>query len=213
MAISIFFSEKFSVLRKSHNLGVRDIALILNIKSPVNISFWEKGSHIPSLDVFGDIVTLFAVSPAWLLGYTDEPYNEKVISTIEDELFSETVENNGVKIPLLRKVSWMPEEYWDIKLRSKTYSLPVRANIIFLLHNYIANQRARLIHYFAEESNPVLSKRINRSYYLESFSDIAVYEKKQQQQNLYTTSLHNLLAAKESAKPIFDIQAQKTTEE
>ena len=39
------------------------------------------------------------------------------------------------------------------------------------------------------------------------------YQKKKKQLDSYMKQLQDLLAAKESAKPIFDIQAQKTTEE
>lgn len=213
MLIRELFPKKFTILRNSHNLGIRDVASILNTKSPSNISSWEQYRLIPSLDVLCDVLTLFAVSADWLLGYTDEPYNEKVILTIERSLFTETIENNGVNIPLLRKVSWITEEYWDEELRSKTYSLPVRANIIFLLHLYIANQRALLARHFENEDNALLTLLRDKQRYFKILFDQDGYRKKEKQLNFYIKSLQDLLAAKESAKPIFDIQAQKTTEE
>lgn len=213
MLIRELFPKKFTILRNSHNLGIRDVASILNTKSPSNISSWEQYRLIPSLDVLCDILTLFAVSADWLLGYTDEPYDEKVILTIERSLFNETIENNGVNIPLLRKVSWMTEEYWDVELRSKTYSLPVRANLIFLLHIYIANQRALLARHFENEDNALLTLLRDKQRYFKILFDQDGYRKKEKQLTFYIKSLQDLLAAKESAKPIFDIQAQKTTEE
>ncbi|MBR5858079.1 MAG: hypothetical protein IKY88_04135 [Phascolarctobacterium sp.] len=213
MLIRELFPKQFTILRNSHNLGVRDVAAILNIKSPSNISSWEQHRLIPSLDVFCDILTLFSVSSDWLLGYSDNPYNVKVISSIESSLFAETIENNGVNIPLLRKVSWMTEEYWNAELRSKTYSLAVRANIVFLLHIYIANQRALLARQFERENNVLLSWLHDKQRYFKILFDQDGYKKKEKQLDLYYKQLQELLAAKESAKPIFDIQAQKTTEE
>ena len=62
------FSERFKLLRTSHQLSVKLVANLLNIKSTSNITYWEQQKNIPSLDVFDDIVYLFGVSPAWLLG-------------------------------------------------------------------------------------------------------------------------------------------------
>ena len=80
------FAERFKMLRNSKNLGIREIAKILNVKSPVNISFWEKGINVPSLPLFFNIIRLFGINADWLWGNSDEPYNEKIISEIEAEL-------------------------------------------------------------------------------------------------------------------------------
>ena len=55
------FSERFKLLRTSHQLSVKLVANLLNIKSTSNITYWEQQKNIPSLDVFDDIVYLFGV--------------------------------------------------------------------------------------------------------------------------------------------------------
>lgn len=212
MLISAFFPKNFQTLRNAHNLGIRDIADMLNVKSATNISSWEHMRSIPSLEAFNETIILFAINPAWLLGFTDNPYDEKIISTIENALFSQSIEYNGVNVPLLRKVSWIPEEYWNPELRSKTYSLPVRANIIFLLHIYISEQISKF-----EETEKINASSLLRNAIMRKAKELQAattsYQKKRKQLDFYMKSLQELLAAKESAKPIFDIEAQKTTEE
>lgn len=207
-----FFSERIKLLRKSHNLTIIEFSLWLSTISKTTIGAWEKQTNIPSLDSLDEIINWFSISADWLLGYGDIPYNEKIISSIEHKLFSETIENNGVKIPLLRKVSWLPEEYWNEELRSKIYSLPVRANINFLLHIYIAHKKSLLEDQFKREaSSPLVNKIMDKKNELQE--NTTTYQKKKKQFDSYMKQLQDLLAAKESAKPIFDIQAQKTTEE
>ena len=207
-----FFSERFKNIRQAHHLGIRDVSALLNVKSSGNITSWEQQKLIPSLDMLNNIISNFAVSADWLLGYSDELYNKKVISTIEKELLSKTIELNGINIPIIRKVSWIPDEYWDYELRDKTYSLAVRANIIFLLHIYINNEVIILEERLKREASSELVNKImdTRDTLLRNTTS---YKIKTKQFDLYMQQLQQLLAAKNSAKPIFDIEAQKTTEE
>ena len=108
------FAKRFKMLRTSNQLSVRAISDILNIKSKSNIYNWEKQRSFPSLDMFNKIIALFSVSADWLLGYTDEPYNETLISKIEASL-ADTISKLGID--------------YDVK----NYSLEERTNIIFLL--------------------------------------------------------------------------------
>ena len=212
MLFRSYFPKNFKCARLAHQLSGKAISDILEMKGSGHVAMWETKKNIPSLELLNKIMILFAVSSDWLLGYTDEPYNEKVISSIEISIFAETIENNGVNIPLLRKVSWIPEEYWNAELRTKTYSLPVRANIIFLLHIYIAHRKYLLEDQFKREaSSPLVNKIMDKKNELQE--NTTTYQKKKKQLDSYMKQLQDLLAAKESAKPIFDIQAQKTTEE
>lgn len=206
------FAENIKLLRKAHNLTIVELSDIFETISKTTIGSWEKETNIPSLDTLDKIINLFAVSSDWLLGYSSDPYNKEVISNIENILFSQAIENNGVEIPLLRKVSWMTEEYWNLELRDKTYSLPIRANIIFLLHIYIKDRRSLCENQFKREaSSALLNKLLDKKHELQV--NTAAYQKKQIQQEFYLKLLQELVSSKGSAKPFFDIQAQKTTEE
>ena len=109
-----YFAKRFKMLRIYHQLSVRVISDILNIKSYSNVTLWEQQKLIPSLDMLHRIILLFGVTADYLLGYIDEPYNETLISKIEASL-SDTISKLGID--------------YDVK----NYSLEKRANIIFLL--------------------------------------------------------------------------------
>lgn len=206
-------ANNLKLLRLAHNLSYSALSTILCLKSPTSISNIEAYRAFPSYELLFSITNLFAVSPNYLLGYTTDAYDIQVISAIENRLFSETYEHNGVDIPLLRKVSWIPEEYWNPDLRGKTYSLQVRANIIFLLQVYLATQRPIIYNYFASNENFHIVELISHQQYLKVLFGTSSSNKQNNQFEQFKEQLKNLLAAKESAKPIFDIQAQKTTEE
>lgn len=208
-----FLSKRVNTIRNAHLLSHNDLAQVLNIKSKGNIYSWETQRSVPSIDVFNDIITLFGISSDWLLGYTNEPYNEKVLSSIETYILSQEFEFNGQNFKCLSSQPWIPKEYFDNELRSKTYSLPVRANLIFLFNNYLAYQQAALHDTEFAQKSFIHAKCVELQRFYRILSDPSTYAKKQKQRDFYIKSLQDLLAAKESAKPIFDIQAQKTTEE
>lgn len=206
-------AKKLKLLRLSHNLSYSALSNLFSLKSPTSISNIEGYRAFPSFELFHLMTDLFAVSPSWLMGYTDNVYDIDVISKIENKLFSETYQTASEDIPLLRKVSWIPEEYWNYELRTITYSIPVRANIIFLLHIYLATQRPVIYNYFANSEKIHITELKAHQRYLIFLFNTPQIDKKIKLFESYKVQLQNLLAAKESAKPIFDIQAQKTTEE
>ena len=128
------FAERFKMLRASKKLGIREMAKILNVKSPVNISFWEKGTSFPSLPLFFNIIRLFGINADWLWGLIDEPYNETFIASIEDEL-KEILEKEIVNLYLGKEV---------INIER---TLEQRANIIFWL---------QVLHFNEEKYRPFL---------------------------------------------------------
>lgn len=202
------FSKNFKFLRLSHQLSGKAISDMLGIKGSGHIAMWETQKNIPSLELLNQIIILFAVSSDWLLGYTDKPYNEKVIVTVEEMFFNLSFNSNGKETPLLTKTSWIPNEYWEPELRSKTYSLPVRANIIFLLNNYLSSKIDQLEEQEKlDASSQLVRKIMNRKNELKNKT--LAEKRKKEQLDLYFKQLQELLAAKESAKPIFDIT--KTT--
>lgn len=213
MLESQFFSKYLRILRISHSLSTNDLAQLLNLKSKGTIYNLENSITRPSIEVFEDMVHLFGVSANWLLGYTDDPYDENILSTIEQELLWYQFEFNNQRFAYLSTLPWIPKEYLDEDLRQKTYSLPVRANLVFLLHNYLAYQQSALSDAEFAQKSFLHLKCVEWQRYYRILNNPDTYAKKQKQRDFYIKSLQELLAAKNDAKPIFDIQAQKTTEE
>ena len=200
------FSERFKLLRTSHQLSVKLVANLLNIKSTSNITYWEQQKNIPSLDVFDDIVYLFGVSPAWLLGYSDIPYDEATIETIEEMILEECFDYNGIAVPVIPKFPWLIKEYMDKKSRSKTYSLAVRANIIFSL-NHIAFLRRTALEYNMKTENSFewVNKLMDKRKELEILHNYDEYEEKTKRDQLSYLSLKSLLLNKKKSVPVFDL--------
>lgn len=116
-----FFSTRLKLLRKSYFLTNNCLAFLLNLKNEASIRDYEAQRTVPSVDVLSDIANLFGVSIDWLTGRSNVPYTDEILLSLEEYNLLPTVEN-----------------YETPSKRSKLYSLPVRANIIFifkLLHS------------------------------------------------------------------------------
>ena len=214
MFYRFFFSTRFKYLRLAHNLSGKAIVDILGIKSAALVTFWENGTNIPSLDLFNKLTMQFGVSPSWLLGYSSTPFDEDVLTHVEDFILTHSHLYDNNEIYLARNFEWITPEYLSPIPRRKTYSFPVRANLIFLFQRYIACMTEQLE--FREKmanSNPFVFAVMKEKQKLELAFPSAKSKKVLEQNLFYINSLKDLLIAKESAKPIFDIQAQKTTEE
>ncbi len=61
------FGEKLRVLRKQHNLTVRELAAILEMKSHSHIADMEKGRSKPSVELLIKIADYFEVTTDQLL--------------------------------------------------------------------------------------------------------------------------------------------------
>lgn len=108
------FAKRFKMLRTSYKLTIIELSNLFKTISKTTIGSWEKETNIPSLNALQKIIVLFGVTADYLLGYTDEPYNETLISKIEASL-TDTISKLGID--------------YDIA----DYSLEKRAKIIFLL--------------------------------------------------------------------------------
>lgn len=183
MTISEEFQKRLKLLRTTYQLSHQDMTNLLNMKSRTNISNWELGKNIPSLDTLCDITSLFAIRTDWILGYVDYPYDNEIMLTIENQLLN-TI-NNSIDI-----TQWIPKEYKNPQMRTKIYSLDVRANIIYLL---------KMIN---------ISKNINPMWSLESNK----IQKKLNIQNQQKIQLRTLLTAKKLAIPLYNLKEniQKT---
>lgn len=108
------FAKRFKMLRLKYDLSHSALSNLFCLKSPTSISNIESNRAFPSFELMNKTIILFAISADWLLGYSDEPYNETLISKIEASL-TDTISKLGID--------------YDVK----NYSLEERAKIIFLL--------------------------------------------------------------------------------
>lgn len=202
----ILFAAKIKSLRLQHQLTIKELETLSSCMKRSSVSGWENSSNMPYADVITEYSRIFSVSADWLIGYSDDPYDEKVLLAIESELLSESIDYNGVEISLIKKVEWIPEEYWNPKLRIKTYSLPVRANIVFLWHIYIAKLRTDLEEQFKKDASWNWVNSI-MEFRKELESKTATHNSKIKRYELNMKQLMELLKAKKDAKPIFVIAA------
>lgn len=197
------FAERFKIIKTTHQLTGGEIRLLLNIKSSSNITAFEKGQQIPSLDLFTNMCELFAVSCDWLLGYTDTPYNQAFLLKIEQKVISSQITVNGSRVSLFNPLSF-PEEYYYDHLRSQYYPPEVRANIVFLMHIEAAFITYSYIH------NSFGSSVDSSNIYYQALADNKFFSKKQGQHKQYRDMLLNLLNKKIPAQ--FLLKTQKAKE-
>ena len=103
------------------------MASMFGFKYKSGISEWiNSQKSFPNEIVLVIISNIFAVSIDWLLGRIDEPYNEKVLTSLEEKyavpLLSIALEKAAIPLPKI---------YTRTDLRRKNYTHGQRANIIF----------------------------------------------------------------------------------
>lgn len=206
MPISDKFQKRLKILRTTYQLSHQEITDCLNMKSRTNISNWELGKNIPSLDILCDITSLFAIRTDWILGYVDYPYDNEIMLSLEYELLNCTNEYpNIVQYNPIRNLQWIPEEYKNTQLRINTYSLDVRANLIYLLRNYNAFRNAAIISSLENNRNSFKEKLIVYQRYYQILLEPEKYQKKLKLQNQQIVQLRTLLAAKDFSIPLYDL--------
>ena len=72
----------------------------------------------------------FGISMDWFAGFSNIPYTNESIENAENYMFDKLKKADRASIYL----STLPKEYLDIQMRNELYSLPVRANILVLMH-------------------------------------------------------------------------------
>jgi len=196
-----FFANRLKTLRISHNLSMSDLARILNLSNKTVVSRWELAKNGPSNDTLIMISNLFGVSLDWLYGSISNPYNEELIFAIEENILNSEILCHGKIKPLFNK-TYIPEAYTNPVLRKATYSLPVRANIIYLL-----NQEASILtyeYYYRYELNdePITTLRFN---YCKVYSNSEIFLRFNGRHEVYTTQLLKLLHSGKNAIPLFAV--------
>ena len=117
------FAERFKYLRNKYNLSIKNLTILLELKSTSSIFNWEHCVSLPSMDVLNAIINLFGISSDWLYGYSNEQYNKKLIAMKETELLS--------YLKLLPLPTSLISAYKD--KREEVLNWEERANIIFLI--------------------------------------------------------------------------------
>ena len=131
------FRGRFKMVRQGHKLTLAETADLLGLRSRSAISELENGYKKLSLEAILQFTKVFGVSLDWLLGNSETRYLDMQLMLIEENHLSICnfleYDNLGV-FKNAHDFQWIPEEYSQFELREATYSLPVRANICFLMH-------------------------------------------------------------------------------
>ncbi len=124
------FSKRFKLIRTSYKFSLQEFASIFKKISKSAVISWEKENNIPSADVLADLSTFLGISMDWFAGFSSIPYTKESIENAERNVFDKINDIDKGKVFLYL----FPKEYISCEQREKLYSLPVRANIIVLLH-------------------------------------------------------------------------------
>lgn len=197
------FVNNMKQLRLSHSLSMSELSYILNFKNKASIGKIEKNMAFPSLEKLIDISELFVVSIDWLVGRSSEPYNDEILLNIEREILSISCTSNEVSFKLLRS-PLIPEEYLNETTRKKLYSLPVRANIIFLLRFKIIQIKTALESTVGIPMDNIQNSTTTLLSILETYYCDNNKKRFNEVNNFYLQNL-NLLLSRQQTTPIFDI--------
>lgn len=197
------FSHNLHILRQSHCLSLSELALLINLKSKGSLSTLENAKNPPSFETLINIANLFTVSIDWLVGRSSEPYNEEFLLNIEKEILSISCTSNEVSFKLLRS-PLIPEEYLNENTRKNLYSLPIRANIIFLLRFKIIQVKTALESTLGIPMDDIQNSTTTLLPILETYYCNNNKKRFNEINNFYLQNL-NLLLNRQQTTPIFDI--------
>lgn len=121
------FSKRFLLLKKNYQLSYTDFMEILGTKNKTTVNDWVKSQKgFPNEAMLVLISDIFAISLDWLLGRIDEPYNESILTKLEEEHAVGILE-----MAVATPITPLPEEYKNTELRRKYYTQGQRANLIY----------------------------------------------------------------------------------
>lgn len=103
----------WKLIRAAYGLTLSDVADLLNIKSKATIFRIEENRNSLSVELLNKFSRVFSVS---------FDYERDLLFIIK------TLSLNSLSCKVLNQI---PNEYWNITLRKKHFSLSVRANIVF----------------------------------------------------------------------------------
>lgn len=136
--------QRFKLVRTAYGLSLQDMASSLSVKSKATIFRIEENKALLSIELLNRFSKIFSVSYDWIFGISDNPYIESYIYENESILLAiiDIINSKSNSCELLVNI---PSEYLNYNLRIKHFSLPVRANIIFLLHIFLISYLNNLI--------------------------------------------------------------------
>lgn len=194
------FSKRFKLIRTSYKFSLQEFASIFKKISKSAVISWEKENNIPSADVLADLSTFLGISMDWFAGFSSIPYTKESIENAERNVFDKINDIDKGKVFLCL----FPKEYISCEQREKLYSLPVRANIIVLLHCvYIPRYES----YW--EAKEELQNRTVLDVLAEEFKQrflAPTYEPTTAKEKTYAENLFTLLNRKITT-PIYDIES------
>ena len=196
------FSKRFKLVRTTYKFTIIEFASTFEIVTKTTVGAWEKETIIPSADVLADLSSFFGISLDWFSGFSDVPYTEASIENAEKYAMNKIFEIDKRKVYIHR----IPEDYLNTEQRKKVYSLPVRANIIVLLHcSYIP---------FIKKFNKEMDKKEGNTNFISDFLDRQLDricpELRPSKKVLYDYHLYALLF-KESSTPFYNIESSSET--
>lgn len=144
------FPIKIKILRTTYHLSLAELAGMLSMKD-ASLYAWENGTNSP---IFENVITfsnIFGVSLEWLAGRLELIYTEASVEATEKAVFEQIDDDfiAGKEVGEIYRIQFLSELeqlsgaltrgipkhiYSDVSLRSKYYSLSVRANIAVLLY-------------------------------------------------------------------------------
>lgn len=121
------FGDKIKALRKNHDVTLSEMAMLINLKSKGSLSTLENAKNPPSYETLINIADVFAVKVDWLIGRSSQPYDEEIIFKLENQIMNFRLSADAEFKDIV------PDVYADAELRSKIYTLEIRAALIFYL--------------------------------------------------------------------------------
>ena len=128
--------QHWKLVRIAYHLNLSDVADLLNIRSKSSIFRIEENRNLLSIELLNKFSRIFSVSFDWLFGISEIPYIESYIEKNESDLLF-IIKNININSISCKMLDDLPNEYTNIDLRKIHYSLPVRANIVFLVYSFL----------------------------------------------------------------------------
>ena len=199
MKYLVLFAQRINLLRTAHSLSLADVSLFLNLKSNVVPSKWERQKNWASCETLIAISRLFGVSLDWLMGSSDEIYQDAFVLERERTLIKSRTKESWVNVCYeLDLPVALFNEYFNEGKRIENYTLPVRAKIIFLLNIVLA---------FIDAKNDDIS--VDDMEYCKMLKQPEVYDEKINLKVDCYGQLKALIASNDLLKPLYDVNLLK----
>lgn len=157
------FSHKFKALRSFYHLSTRDMAALLNYKSPANIAYFEKSpmTNKPSYQTFINLQQIYGISIDWMLGLNNTPYTVETVKQAEIQQM-----NRFILDPLEVKknpespestVSFLKTDLFPNDVIWKKLQLRDRFTLLLIL-NFLS---VYIFQYYIDHHGGILAKKVH----------------------------------------------------